>query len=158
MNLSYVIKDIFAFIEKHWKLILLALGALVIVGVVNEIFSCSINSHLNTDIKSLQSNNAILAANNNSQRADIAGLEQQIGQSASLVAGLQQQNQRLASSLKLSQSTNAELAKQLNNSTGFISTIKSDDNTASGLVGQVSGDIKSALGQDRPADSIDKNQ
>jgi chromosome segregation ATPase len=156
-----VVNQLLLGIQKHWKLILLLMAGILILGGLNEIRSCSINSKLNSDLANLRTNNAALVSNNNYLSGYAADLGRQIGQSTQLVSGLKLQNQRLTNSLNTIQSDNTQLAKrlsdsqsevsglqqQLANSSGFVSTISSDNSTASGLIGQVSADIKTAIRQ-----------
>lgn len=146
-NLLTVGKNILGFIEKHWKLVLLILSALVILGVVNEIFSCSINSHLNADIKSLQSNNDKLRTNNLDISADARILAGQLKQGNDLAAKLQSDNRKLEASLGRSQADNAELEKRINNSQGFTDIISSNNTTATGIIENVAESIGRAISE-----------
>lgn len=163
-----VVQKIFQFIEKHWKLVLIIFGIIIILGAVNEIFSCSVNNKLNSDIKSLQSSesalstdNAKLTANNLSQQGDITKLEGQLGQSQSTVTKLsdeltatqrslaasQQDNARL-NQLLVASTTDAEgLRNQLSSISGFSGTISTNNKSAKELIDSVSAAIGTALGR-----------
>lgn len=145
-------------VEKHYKIILLILGILVILGAANALFSCSVNSRLSSDIQQLRTVNTALAG-------DVKQLDTSLTASQSLVTSLSGDNDRLKKQLGASLAYSSELRKQLadsrseaaglrsqlNGITGYVGQVTSDDSTAKGLIDSVTEDIQRALGQNSGA-------